>query len=173
MSDRAPIYSSSEDARARAEAAAWARFTATATPAEFSTAWLTILCGQVAHARAAMLLLDQGANGAYVPVAIWPDPKQDMRYLGAAAERALNERAGIGTAPDGKAGPRADEPAHVGYPIEVDGRLHGAIVIDIGPGPLPELQRSLRSIHWASAWLIDQFRKAQIEERDQRLARVT
>lgn len=173
MSDSAPIYSSSDDARARAEAAAWASFAARSSPAELWTSWLTILCGQVARARAAMLLLDQGQDGAYVPAAIWPDSKQDMRYLAAAAERALTERSGVVVGPDGRSTPTADEPAQVGYPIEVDGRLHGAIVLEIAPGPMHELQRSLRLIHWASAWLVGHFRLEALQERDARLARVT
>lgn len=173
MSDRAPIYSASDDGRARAESAAWGRLAATTSADEFWNAWLTILCGQVERARAAMLLLSPGADATYVPAAIWPDARRDMRYLGAAAERALTERAGVVVGPDGSKTPQPDQPAHVGYPIEVDGRLYGAVVLDLAPGPTHELQRSLRLVHWASAWLVDAFRRQQLAERDLRLAGLT
>ena len=50
--------------------------------------------------------------------------------------------------------------------------LHGAVVLDVAPGPDLALQRALRLLHWASAWLVDQFRKRALEERDARLARL-
>ena len=34
------------------------------------------------------------------------------------------------------------------------------------------MQRALRLLHWASAWLVDQFRKRVLEEQDARLARL-
>lgn len=172
MSDPAPIYTAADDGRSRAEAAAWESFTAPSDPAELWHGWLAILCGQVGRVRAAMLLLTQGPDAAYSPAALWPDAQRDMRYLGAAAERALTARSGVVLGPDGRSAPQADQPAQVGYPIEVDGRLHGAVVLDIAAGPLPDLQRSLRLVHWASAWLIEHFRRQQSIEADQRLARL-
>src|SRR4029077_15025043 len=39
-------------------------------------------------------------------------------------------------------------------------------------GPDLTLQRTLRLLHWASAWLVDQVRKRALEERDGQLARL-
>ena len=74
--------------------------------------------------------------------------------------------------PDGASAPGSDERAHIGYPIEVSGVLHGVVVLDVAPGPEAALQRALRLLHWASAWLIDQFHKRALDERDARLARM-
>jgi RND family efflux transporter MFP subunit len=95
-----------------------------------------------------------------------------MQYLVPTGERALKERRGIVVAADGASAPTREQPAQVGYPIEVSGTLHGAVVLDIAAGPEQELQRALRLVHWASAWLVDQFRQRVLQERDVRLARL-
>src|SRR5215468_6273473 len=167
----APIYSLTEDAT-RAESVAWARFSAAKDRAEFCTSWLAILCLQIERVGGALLLLGPDPQGAYVPAAVWPHERRDMQYLSTAAERTLKERRGIVLAADGTSLPKRDQHAFVGYPIEVSGVLHGAVVLDIAPGPELTLQRALRLLHWASAWLVDQFRKRALEERDARLARM-
>jgi RND family efflux transporter MFP subunit len=55
----------------------------------------------------------------------------------------------------------------------MDGRLYGAIVLEIAPGSMRELQRALRSVHWGSAWLVDHFRREQLAERDAKLRGLT
>src|SRR5262249_50489273 len=87
-------------------------------------------------------------------------------------ERALTERRGIVLKSDALPSPTLEQRTFIGYPIEVSGVLHGVVVLDIPPGPEMVLQRVLRLLHWASAWLVDQFRKRALEERDARLGRV-
>ena len=164
MSSNPPIYSTAD------EASAWDRFTAPAGSAEFCQSWLAILCGQVEHVQAAMLLLTPGADSTFLPGAIWPGAERDVRYLVPTAQRALTERRGVVVGPDGESAPRAGQPAHVGYPVELDGTLVGAVVLDIAPGAVGSLQRSLRLVHWASAWLVAHFCRQQLAERDVRLA---
>ncbi|MBR0897682.1 efflux RND transporter periplasmic adaptor subunit [Bradyrhizobium tropiciagri] len=164
MTTASPIYSFAEDA-SRAESVAWAKFSAAKDSAEFCTSWLAILCMQVERAGGGLLLLGPDKDGAYVPAAVWPHPGLDMQHLSPAAERALTERRGIVALTEGRG-------AFIGYPIEVSGTLHGVVVLDIGPGPEAALQRALRLLHWASAWLIDQFRKGALEEREARLTRM-
>ena len=120
-----------------------------------------------------MLLLTQGADATFAPTAIWPDPLRDMHYLAPAAKRALTERQGIVVGPDGESTPLADQLAYVGYPVELDGRLYGVVVLHIAPGATASLQRSLRRVHWASAWLMAHFYQQQLAERDARLAGLT
>src|SRR5215475_3562286 len=166
----ASIYSLAEDA-ARAEAAAWANFSAPKDRLEFCGSWLAVLCLQIDRVGGALLLLGPDDDGAYVPAAIWPHASRDMQYLTPAAERALNQRRGVVVGSDGKSAPARDERAYVGYPIEVSGVLHGAVVLDLAPGPEAALQRALRLLHWGSAWLVDQFRKRALDDRDARLSR--
>ena len=116
---------------------------------------------QIERVGGALLLLGPDKDGAYVPAAVWPHAGRDMQYLSPAAERALTERRGILVTSDGVTGSTRDQRTFIGYPIEVSGVLHGAVVLDIAPSPEPALQRALRLLHWASAWLIDQLRNAK------------
>jgi hypothetical protein len=171
MISTASIYSLADEAT-RAETTAWANFSAAKDQVEFCGSWLTVLCLQIGERiSGALLLLGPDADGAYIPAAVWPHTSRDMQYLAPAAERALNERRGIVVGTDGKSTPTRDEHAYVGYPIEVAGILHGAVVLDLAPGPETALQRALRLLHWGSAWLVDQFRKRAVEDRDARLER--
>src|SRR5262249_23757806 len=140
MISTAPIYSLTDDAT-QAESAIWAKFSAAKDSAEFCGSWLAILCMQIGRVGGAMLLLGPDADGSYVPAAVWPLASRDMQYLTPAAERTLNERRGVVVAVDGMSAPTRDQRAFVGYPIEVTGVLHGAVVLDVAPSPDLALQR--------------------------------
>jgi len=120
----------------------------------------------------ALLLLGTEQEGSFAAVAVWPDATRDMQFLGLAAERALKERRGVAVTPDGLSPPTSGQAAHVGYPIEVSGKLYGAVVLDIVPSKDQELQQVLRHVHWASAWLVDQIRQEALLEQDRRLGRL-
>ena len=169
MSGTAPIYSLAAEERARGSAAAWARFATTQDRTEFCIAWLSILCAQVDRANFAVVLLGPDADGVFAPAAIWPHPSQDLSVLGAAAEQTLAERRGI-VAPREPRPSTRERAAQIGYPIEVAGTLHGAVVLDIKPSTDADLQRILRMVHWSSAWLVDYFRQAMVRERDARVS---
>ena len=171
MQGAAPVYSIADEQRARSESAAWSRFAHAADAAEFHASWLALLSGRVQRARAALLLIGEQDTGPFSVAAAWPDPQRDLTYLGAVAQRTLAERRGVVATPDGGE-PLPDAAAHVGYPIEVAGRLHGAVVYDIGAGPHGDLQGALRQIHWASAWLVDHFRQQALQASEDELARV-
>src|SRR5882672_9408010 len=163
MAGPAPIYSLTTDDHARAEATAWARFSAARDAAEFCASWLAILCAQVGRANGALLLLGPERDGAFRPAATWPDATRNLQYLAPAAEKALTERRGVLL-------PR-DAGAYVGYPIEVSRTLRGAVALDLSGGE-QALQQALRLVYWASAWLVDQFRQQDLRERDAQLARL-
>ena len=172
MSGVAPIYSLTEDS-ARAESAAWARFSAAKDNTEFCASWLAILCLQIERVSGGLLLLGPDQEGAYAPAAVWPHAGRDLQYLSPAAERTLKERRGIVVAAaDGS--PASREPrVLVGYPIEVyPGRCTVWSCSTWHPARTRALQRALRLLHWASAWLLDQFRKRALEEREARLKRM-
>ena len=186
----APIYSLTAEDRARAESDAWAGFSSPKDMAEFSASWLAILCAQIKHVNGALLVLGPDAQGGYSASAVWPDASRDMQYLASAAEKALKERRAVVerefkerrknrqpvvTERRGFINPAAGGmlSAHVGYPIEVSGVLRGAVILDIGHSPERELQAALRLVHWASAWLVDQFRQQAFESLEGRLARMS
>ena len=173
MPNSAPVYSLADEQRARGESAAWARFTAPADATELQAAWLALLAARMPRARAGLLLTREAAEGDFRVAAVWPDARRDLQYLSPVAQRALLAREGVVAAPGGEGQPAADGLAHVGYPIEVGGALCGAVVFDLGPGPLTELQTALRDMHWAAAWLTDRFRQQALAAREAELARAT
>ena len=172
MALSASIHSLATEDMARAESAAWARFATAREQSDFCGSWLAILCAQIERVNGALLLVGPDEDGAFAPAGMWPDPSRDLQHLSATAQRALMERKGVIVAADGSLPPARDQPVQFGYPIEVSGVLHGAIVLDIAPGSEASLQRASRQVHWASAWLIDRFRQRMMEERDARLARM-
>ncbi len=172
MSTSASIYSLATEERTRAEASAWTRFSTARDQTEFCIGWLAILCSQIERVSGGVVLLGPDAEGSFSPVAIWPDHSHDLTHLGQAAQRVLTERRGIAVSADGQTSPTRDQPAHVGYPIEVSGVLHGAVVLDLAPSTEVALQQTLRQIHWASVWLVDRFRQKLLAEHDVRTARM-
>lgn len=171
MQHSAPVYSIAEDPRARAESAAWARFAAPADAAELFAAWLALLGARVERAHAALLLTREVGGDTFTVAAAWPDPRRDLQYLAAVAQRALQSREGVVAAPGSDEAPAIDGAAHVAYPLDVDGVLCAAVVLDIAPGAAEGLQGALRHIHWGAAWIVDHFRRQLMAERDARQAR--
>lgn len=163
----ASIYSLADGTHAKAESAAWARFASAASVSDFCNGWLAILCGQLDRVNGAMVLLGT-QEASYAPAAAWPDATVNLMHLGPTAEATLKERRGIV-----HAGAHGAAPAtFVGYPIEVDGRLHGAVVLDLKPRAEAEVQRALRQVHWGSAWLLEQFRQQLQRAEQERSARL-
>jgi multidrug resistance efflux pump len=171
MAASAPVYSISDEHRVRVESAAWSRFTAPNDSAEFCGAWLALLCTRVERVRAALVLTGEESQGAFTVAAAWPDAQRDLQYLGPTAQQALSERRGVVIGGDGPALTHEGS-AQVAYPVEVGGRLFGAVVLDLGGGTHADLQGALRQIHWASAWLVDHFRQRLLQRRETELARV-
>lgn len=163
----ASIYSLADGPHAKAETAAWARFASAASVSEFCAGWLAILCGQLERVNGAMVLLGT-PESSFAPAAAWPDASVNLMHLGPTAEATLKERRGIVQAGANGAAPAT----FVGYPIEIDGRLHGAVVLDLKPRPDPEVQRALRQVHWGSAWLLEQFRQQLQRAEQERSARL-
>lgn len=157
------VYSSVADEAARLEAVAWSKFTDARDSEEFCASWLAILCGNVPRVTAALLILGPDPDGGYTPAAVWPDPSRNVQYLGPVAENVLKERKGV-IVPSDRRGAMALG-TFVGYPIEVAGALHGAVILDIPSRVDGHLQAALRQIHWASAWLIDRFRQRALTTR--------
>lgn len=174
MTNTASIHSLYQDDRSRAESAAWAQFTAATSSSELNSSWLSILCGQIEQARGGLLLLraSEDGEGSYGVAAVWPDPGRNMQYLAPAAEKTLRDRAGVVLSAEAAsaAGPTTrEQPVFIGYPIEVEDVLYGAVVVHVSGGPAAELQKALRLVHWGTAWLVDHFRQQQLSRKQQQL----
>lgn len=168
----ASVHSMGADDNFRAEAIAWARFSSATRAEDFYSGWLAILCSQLDRAEGGLLVLGPDAGGSFAPAAFWPNASHDLRHLGATAQRVLDGREGMILGADGQSEPARDQPAQFGYPVEVAGKLRGAVVVQVGAGADMSLQRSFRLVHWGSAWLVDHLRQQHYEESNTRLTRM-
>ncbi|WP_291992677.1 HlyD family efflux transporter periplasmic adaptor subunit [Candidatus Accumulibacter sp. ACC003] len=144
--------------------ALWGSFASAETSAEFCSSWLALQCLQVADVRAALLLLEQG-SGTFVPAAVWPSEQTDVTYLAPAAQQCLSERRGVLL--PGQAG----AVIVVAYPVELEGRVHGAVVLDVGERSGEALQAVLRQLHWGIGWIETLFLRRQNGDDAQALQR--
>ncbi|MCP5229743.1 HlyD family efflux transporter periplasmic adaptor subunit [Accumulibacter sp.] len=144
--------------------ALWGAFASAPTSTEFCASWLALQCLQVADVRAALLLLEQ-ASGTFVPAAVWPSEQTDVTYLAPAAQQCLSERRGILL--PGLAG----AVMVVAYPVELEGRMLGAVVLDVAERPAAALQQVLRQLHWGIGWIETLFLRRQNGDDAQALQR--
>ena len=120
----------------------WQRLTDASDAASYCRAWLTLQCGQLNGVRSALLLLESDSK-TFVPAAVWPGEQTDVTYLGPIAELCLRERSG-----QIERQSAAQGHVFVGYPIDLDGQIAGAVVLDLTPRPDGELQMALQALHW-------------------------
>lgn len=140
---------------AASEQAFWAEFAGAATVEAFVQSWLGLQCRRVGGVWGGILLLGAPDRGPYSPVAVWPNQRRGMTHVAPVAEQALTERRGLVVRREPDGGPDAvgRERYEIAYPIQVDGHLHGVVVLDVAPRPEPQLQGVLRQLQWGSAWL--------------------
>ncbi|MBW1775804.1 MAG: hypothetical protein JRJ82_23470, partial [Deltaproteobacteria bacterium] len=100
-----------------------------------------------------------------------------MTHLTGAVERALKERRGLLLEGDANTDSPGISPDtyHIAYPIEVSGKLHGVVVLEVARHPRHEVQAMLRQLHWGAAWLEimlrrrDALKSEEINERFQQV----
>jgi hypothetical protein len=145
---QSPTFSNSTNEQAASDQAHWADLAQPTSRDSFCSSWLALQCGLIAHASAGMVLLGKPDAGPYTPVAVWPDPRRNLSKLSPAAEQALCERRGVLIrATDETAS------AQVAYPLEIAGRIHGVVVLDVASSDEPQLRKVLTALHWGAGRL--------------------
>ena len=141
----------------------WHQFAEATTPRAFCQSWLPLQCRMIKRVRCAMVLLGEPDKGPFTPVAVWPDAKLSIHHLTGAAERSLKERRGLLVEKDSDpASPNHfPENIHIAYPIEVDGKLHGTVVLGVDETDRKVIQAIMRRLHWGAAWLEVLIRRTQ------------
>lgn len=126
----------------------------------FLRAWAGLLFARVG-ARKGLVLLGAPDTGPFSPVVAWPEGGAALRTLSGMAERAIRERCAQAEAlaeqPAGDS-PRSLDGCAVAHPVIVDGRLHGAIVVEVAPRASDALREVSRELRWSSGWLVDHVR---------------
>ncbi|MGX9354812.1 HlyD family efflux transporter periplasmic adaptor subunit [Roseobacteraceae bacterium S113] len=152
----------------------WAAFVNAKDERAFLTTWLAVLTDRVAEARCGALLSADMAVGAYVPVAVVPDPRRDMSAFGVIAEKTLRT---------GRPATSRDGEGNVtlaAVPVRAPARGPGAadaggiafiIVLELVEASSEAIQAALRDMYWAAGWLAAQIANGAAETAQDALAR--
>jgi RND family efflux transporter MFP subunit len=141
----------------------WRQFAEATTLKVFCQSWLSLQCHMLKRVRSAMVLLGTPDRGPFTPAAVWPSPNFSVKHLTGAAERSLKERRGLFIKNDSTRSSEnvVLESLHVAYPIEVSGRVHGVVALEVDERPMHEIQGIMRQLHWGAAWLEVMIQRAE------------
>ncbi len=139
--------------------ALWSRFAAAASDQEFYESWLALLAAQLAPTRRAVLVLGNSDTGPYGPAAFHPAGEPCGLFLADLAERALQERRGLYVAEPTANG--AAPGVGICYPIELDGRVRGAVAFELPEAGQAAVLDLMRRLQWGVAWIELRLRRGQ------------
>ncbi len=143
----------------------WQQFAEATNLKTFCQSWLAIQCHMVKGVRSSLVLLGPPDRGPFTPSAVWPNPNFSVKHLTGAAERGLKERRGLLIKSD-SASPSEEEileTYQIAYPIEVSGKIHGVVVLEVFSQPVDEVQAVMRQLHWGVAWLEVMLRRMEVQ----------
>jgi RND family efflux transporter MFP subunit len=141
--------------------ALWSRFSAAADPQSFFESWLALLAAQLDSPRRAVLVLGAPATGPFGPVAFYPAGEPCGLFLADLAERALQERRGLYVAEAAT----TNQLARTGIclPVELDGRLCGAVAVELPGAGQARVLEQMRGLQWGIAWVELWLRRSQAQ----------
>ena len=135
-----------------ADSESWERLKTARDPATFAAAWLDLQCKIIdATVLLGVVVLGQEGEGAFAPVAVWPTGALGTPTLTAAIEETITKQQSVihaGSARDIK-----HQRHTVACPLLVDGKVCGAVAIDVEQCTEAELQHVLGQLEWGSVWL--------------------
>jgi RND family efflux transporter MFP subunit len=132
----------------------WRQIGKAASEKEFCNAWLSLQCRMISDVAGGVVLLSApDKDGTYALAASWPTGNGDFKHLAEVAERALKERRGIALKRQSENGNAVRQSYSIAYPVQVAGRIHGVVAMDIDSRPEDALQEAMRQLQWGSAWV--------------------
>lgn len=157
LSDAAPAPSGLVHARDRQSL--WSLFSEAPNSETFFHAWLALQCAQVAHTTRGLLVLGEPDAGPFLPASIWPAGEGASVLLTAHAEQVLASRQPIAM--------KGAASSVVGYPVQVQGHLHGLVAIEIHSLADAALADAMRSLQWGLGGLIARLQLVQVSSDEQ------
>lgn len=147
-----------------AEAGLWAGFSNANSDAAFLTSWLALVANRIPKATFAAVMQADLAQGAFVPVAIVPDPRRDVSVLGGVAEQALST---------GRPASQSGEECElIAYPVRITGGpIEAVVAASLTGANRAEAQMALRELHWAGGWLAAQAWEARSDDQSGQVQR--
>lgn len=131
--------------------------------AAFYTHWIGVLCCEVRKASSGLLLLGTD-DGTFRPAAVWPGHVHEVSDLAGSAEQAITTGRDVKrTIKDGLAGATK---VHLAHPIIVDGRVAGALVVELAGASAKEIENARRQMAWSIGWPEVMLRRQRPQVRD-------
>ena len=151
--------------------ALWKRFAEATTLDAFLQAWIGLQCRSIGRVGGAVALLGAPEEGPFMPAAFWPDEAACGDTLKSVAEQVLAERRGVlRELPAGAAA--AADLSFVGYPFLLDGRLYGAVAVELPGESRSQLRNVLRQLQWGVGAVEAALRREEGRARQAHLDRV-
>ena len=155
----------------------WQQFAEARTSKAFCESWLFLQCRMLPGIRSALFLLGAPDTGPFTPAAVFPSAAHDVTHLVGAAERGLKERRGLLIRNDDASGEESLPQGgyQIAYPIDMSGKIHGVVVLEVKDLPPQKIQAIMQQLHWGAAWLEVMLRRAEAvrsEEAQDRLRKV-
>jgi hypothetical protein len=142
----------------------WEELVSARRPEAFAAPYLTLQCQRVGGVRNALLVLGPPERGPFEVAAVWPSGAAPPVSLLEGAERALQGRrplvAGAREGAEGGGTLRGGELSLVAAPLEIGGRVHGAVVLQVEARPEAALRELVEELRWGAGWLEATLRRA-------------
>ena len=138
----------------RAYEQAWRQFVQHQSAEEFCSSWLVIQGHTIGGVSDGVVVLLKPGASVFAPAAFYPENPRSRSHLAQVTERALKEGRGVVEPLKSAEGAPQQEPRYqLAYPVRLDGKVWGAVALDIEWRPEAQLQAALRSLQWGSGWL--------------------
>ena len=125
----------------------------------FAEAWLDTLSRIVAELRQGVVVLGAPTTGALAPVAIWPRGSVASEALMNAADSAVRSSRLIVVSAAASDSDDELPNSAIGYPVTVNGRLAGAVAIEVAQSPDADIPLAIDHLEWATGWLENLIRR--------------
>lgn len=140
----------------------WESLFAAGTVEALAGPYLELQCRLIRGVRHGLLVLGPANRGPFEVAAVWPDAEPTPPGLLEGAERAVARRKDVfsGAIEATQDGTTALQTSLIAHPLEIEGRLHGALALELTPRPEAELRERLLQLRWGTGWLSPLLRRS-------------
>ncbi len=133
----------------------WQQLSGANTDEELCNSWLGLLSGIIGGVNSSVVVLGHSENGPFKPIAFWPTGKKNNSSLIKFTDLVLKEQKNIVIKNNsaGNGSPPDNSFFQIASPVRIDGKLYGAVALEIIERPEHQLQTAMRHLIWGIAWL--------------------
>ncbi len=132
----------------------WKQLKDARDPSEFSAAWLEIQCRIInAKVHLGVVVLGKEGQGTFAPAAVWPPGALGTPNLANAVEAAITQQKPVVQPGSGLLREQEQRGDTIACPLTADGKVCGAVAIEVAPCSEAELDQILAQLEWGSVWL--------------------